>query len=121
MITSTELKTGSVPIVAGDARPSAGPSRAPATAVPSAVPMTEPRFSSGAAVISQVSAPDQISAPAIPWMKRAASSRTICSAKPKTRLATAEQQQADDHRPPRPDPAGDEARPAATPSSVPAA
>ena len=52
------------------------------------MPITEPRFSSGAAVISQVSAPDQISAPAMPWMKRAESSRPIWSTWPKTRLAT---------------------------------
>ncbi len=87
MTIRTEPKTGSVPIDAAKA-PNTGPSRAPATAVPRAVPITEPRLSSGEAVISQVRAPDQISAPAIPWMKRAPSSSTICSAKPKTRLET---------------------------------
>ena len=39
-------------------------------------------------MISQVSAPDQISAPAMPWVKRAASSRPISSTRPKTRLET---------------------------------
>ena len=52
------------------------------------MPITEPRRSSGAAVISQVSAPDQISAPAIPWAKRAASSMAMLPPKPKTTLAT---------------------------------
>ena len=94
----------------GEPRPAPGPSRAPATAVPSAVPITEPRRSSGAAVISQVSAPDQISAPATPWVKRVASSRTISWTKPKTRLETPSSSRPADHRPPRPDPAGDEAR-----------
>ncbi len=85
-IAITEPKTTSVPTEAAIA-PSAGPTRAPATAVPSAVPITEPRCSGGAVVTSQVSAPDQISAPAIPWTKRAPSSRAICLPKPKTRLA----------------------------------
>ena len=84
---STALKTFSVPTVAASA-PSAGPNRAPATAVPSAVPITEPRFSGGAALTSQVSAPDQISAPAAPWAKRAASSSRNVWAKPKATLAT---------------------------------
>src|ERR1700709_2687463 len=73
--TRTEPKTSSVPTEPASA-PSAGPSRAPATAVPSAVPITLPRLSSGAEVISQVSAPAQIRAPAMPWVKRAASSRS---------------------------------------------
>jgi hypothetical protein len=49
--------------------------------------MIDPRRSSGAVVISQVRAPDQIRAPAIPWMNLAASSRRIWSPKPNTRLA----------------------------------
>ena len=82
---STAPNTISVPTSAATA-PRIGPTRAPATAVPSAVPITEPRRSGGAVVISQVSAPDQISAPDTPWTKRAASSRAISRARPKTRL-----------------------------------
>ena len=84
-IPSTAVKTTSVPTSTARA-PSAGPIRAPATAVPSAVPITEPRRSGGAVVISQVSAPDQIRAPATPWAKRAASSSAISWPKPKTTL-----------------------------------
>ena len=84
---STAPKTTPVPISAAVA-PSSGPTSAPATAVPSAVPITDPRRSDGAVVISQVSAPDQISAPATPWAKRAPSSRRISWARPKTRLET---------------------------------
>ncbi len=87
MTISTEPKTGSVPIDAAVA-PRTGPSRAPAMAVPRAVPITLPRLSSGEVVINQVSAPAQISAPAIPWMKRAESSRAIWSTSPKARLET---------------------------------
>ncbi len=56
--------------------------------MPSAVPITRPRLSSGEEVISQVSAPDQIKAPAMPWVKRAASSSSISSTWPKMRLET---------------------------------
>ena len=84
-IARTAPKTASVPTSAARA-PRAGPIRAPATAVPSAVPITEPRRSGGAVVISQVSAPDQISAPATPWQKRAASSSAISLPKPKATL-----------------------------------
>ncbi len=63
-----------------------GPASAPATAVPSAEPITEPRRSGGALVISQVSAPDQVSAPETPCTKRARSSSTMSLARPKARL-----------------------------------
>ncbi len=84
-IPSTALKTSSVPTSAARA-PSAGPIRAPATAVPRAVPITDPRRSGGELTISQVRAPDQIRAPAIPWLKRAASSSAASLPKPKTTL-----------------------------------
>jgi hypothetical protein len=104
---STEPKTGSVPIDAAVA-PITGPSRAPAMAVPSAVPITLPRLSSGELVISQVSAPAQIRAPAIPWMKRAESSKTIWLTKPKARLETPSSSRPADDAAPRTDPAGEE-------------
>ena len=75
-----------MPIVPASA-PSAGPSSEPATAVPSAVPITCPRWSSGKLLMIQVSEPDQISAPATPWMKRAASSGQGESRRPKRKLA----------------------------------
>ena len=108
MITRTELKTGSVPIAPATA-PRAGPSSAPAIAVPEAVPITEPRFSSGDAVISQVRAPDQISAPAIPWTNRVRVEQRDVLGKAEDEAGEAEQQQPGDDRPLRPDPAGDEA------------
>ena len=109
---STAPKTTSVPTSAASA-PSAGPNRAPATAVPSAVPITEPRRSGGAVVISQVSAPDQISAPATPWTKRAASSRSDLLGEAEDEAGDAEQEQPADHGAARPEPGRDAARPAA--------
>ena len=71
----------------------------------------------GSLVISQVSAPDQISAPATPWTKRAASSSRDLLAEAEDEAGAAEQQQAGDHRAPRARPGWRRSRPAARPAA----
>ena len=69
------------------AAPSTGPNSAPTIAAPIAEPISSPRRSAGASPISQPSAPAHVSAPPMPWMKRAVSSTAIVSPNANATLA----------------------------------
>src|ERR671916_306751 len=70
------------------APPSTGPNRTPTIAAASAAPIISPRRSGGDAETSQAIPAAHMNAPPTPCTKRAASSRTMLFANPKTRLVT---------------------------------
>ncbi len=70
------------------APPITGPNSTPTIAAPSAEPISSPRRSGGEIPTSQARPPAHIAAPPSPWTKRARSSTTALSAKPKARLET---------------------------------
>jgi hypothetical protein len=70
------------------APPSTGPNSTPTIAAASAEPISSPRRSCGAADTSQAMPEAHMKAPPTPCTKRAASSSTMLSANPNTRLVT---------------------------------